>query len=223
MWPTSVVGNLLFGLFESDGHVTREQTGGLRVGFTTTSEQLAHQIHWLLLRWGIGSSVRVYDPTQKRPSLIDGRRVQGKLPCWEVRVSGIDNVTRFSEALPMWGPRGQVLLTSLTDPTLATHRGSRSAVTCRPTSTDPVLAYLRGRGVTAAMAASMVGETAGDPQGGLKQVLGVSRLRRDRVERWPTALDSEFLRGVLAEDVWYDKVVEVLDRRVAHDLRHRGR
>src|SRR4051795_2029561 len=44
-----IVGNLLFGLFESDGWVSREQTGALRVGYTTTSEQLAHQIHWLLL------------------------------------------------------------------------------------------------------------------------------------------------------------------------------
>jgi len=38
---------------ETDGYVSREQTGGLRVGFSTTSEQLAQQLHWLLLRWGI--------------------------------------------------------------------------------------------------------------------------------------------------------------------------
>ena len=204
-----VVANLVFGLWESDGHVTREQTGGLRVGFTTTSPQLAQQLHWLLLRWGVGSSVRVYDPAQKRPSLVDGRRVQGKLPCWEVRVSGIDNVTRFAKAMPMWGPRGQVLEAALADPGLSAHRGSQRGY-LPADITEPVLAYLRGRGVTAAMAATMVGEPAGDPRGGLKQVLGVSRLRRDRVERLADALDSEFLRGVLVEDVWYDKVVEVL-------------
>ena len=205
-----VVGNLLFGIWESDGHVTREQTGGLRVGFTTTSEQLAHQIHWLLLRWGIGSSVRQSHPAQERPGLIDGRSVQGRSPYWEVRVSGIDNVTRFSEALPMWGQRGQVLLASLADPALATHPGSQRGY-LPANLTDPVLAYLRGRGVTAATAASLVGEAAGDPKGGLELVLGVSRLRRDRVELVAAALDSEFLRGVLAEDVWYDKVVDVLD------------
>jgi recombination protein RecA len=205
-----VVGNLLFGLWESDGHVSREQTGGLRVGFTTTSEQLAHQIHWLLLRWGIGSSVRVYDPTQKRPSVIEGRRVQGKLPCWEVRVSGIDNTTRFSEAVPMWGPRGRVLVEALADPSLAKHRGSQRGY-LPASASEPVLAYLEGRGVTAALAASLVGDGSGNPQGGLKQVLGVSRLRRDRVERLADALDSEFLRGVLSEDVWYDKVVEALE------------
>ncbi len=51
-----VVANLLFGLLESDGWVGREQNGGVRVGYATTSEQLAHQIHWLLMRWGISSS-----------------------------------------------------------------------------------------------------------------------------------------------------------------------
>ena len=72
-----VIGNLLFGILESDGYVSREQTGGLRCGFTTTSEQLAEQIHWLLLRWGIGSSVQVRDPRSQRPSIIKGRKVQG--------------------------------------------------------------------------------------------------------------------------------------------------
>jgi recombination protein RecA len=110
----------------------------------------------------------------------------------------------------MWGQRGQVLLASLADPALATHPGSQRGY-LPANLTDPVLAYLRGRGVTAATAASLVGEAAGDPKGGLELVLGVSRLRRDRVELVAAALDSEFLRGVLAEDVWYDKVVDVLD------------
>jgi recombination protein RecA len=204
-----VVANLLFGIWESDGHLSREQTGGLRVGFTTPSEQLARQIHWLLLRWGIGSSVRSYDPTQKRPSIIDGRRVQGTHPSWEVRVSGIDNVTRFADAVPTWGPRGRALSAGLADPALGVHRGSQRGYLSADV-TVPVLAYLRGRGVTAATAASMVGDIAGDPKGGLKQMLGVSRLCRDRLEHLAAALDSEFLRGVLAEDVWYDKVVDVL-------------
>jgi recombination protein RecA len=127
-----------------------------------------------------------------------------------VRVSGIDNVTRFSEAVPMWGPRGQALMVSLTDPTLATHRGSQRGY-LPANAMEPVLAYLRGRGITAAMAASLVGDLAGSSAGSLRQVLGVSRLRRDRIERLADALDSEFLRGLLGEDVWYDKVVEVLE------------
>ena len=67
-----VIANLIFGIWESDGYISREQTGGVRLGFTTTSEQLAQQLHWLLLRFGIGSSVRVYDPASKRPSMIEG-------------------------------------------------------------------------------------------------------------------------------------------------------
>ena len=203
-----VLANLVFGIWESDGYVTREQTGAIRVGFSTTSEQLAHQLHWLLLRWGIGSSVRVYDASQKRPSVINGRRVQGKLPCWEVRVSGIENVIAFADAIPMWGPRGQALTAALADPELAKHRGSQRGYlpACQ---TEPVVAYLRGRGVTPALASTLVGDGAGDPKGGLSQVLGHSRLRRDRLQRLADALESEFLHAVLDEDVWYDKVVAV--------------
>ncbi len=201
-----VVGNLLFGIWESDGHVSREQTGGVRLGFTTTSEQLAHQLHWLLLRFGIGSSVRVYDPSQKRPSIVKGRRVQSKLPCWEVRVSGIDNVQRFAEAIPMWGPRGQKLVEALADPGLRNHRSSQRGY-LPANQTEPVLAYLHGRGVTAQLAAALIGDGAPEPRFGLRQVLGHSRLRRDRIERLADALESEFLDGVLAEDLWYDKVV----------------
>ncbi len=102
-----VAANLIFGLLESDGYVTREQTGGLRVGFTTTSEQLAEQIHWLLLRWGIGSSVRPYDPTQRRPSVIAGR-VGAAPSCRSGRSGspGIDNVELVHRGHPDVGPAG---------------------------------------------------------------------------------------------------------------------
>jgi recombination protein RecA len=204
-----VVGHLLYGIWASDGHVSREQTGGVRIGFTTTSEQLAEQLHWLLLRFGIGSSVRVYDPTTKRPSIIEGRRVQGARPCWEVSISGVDNARRFAEAVPMRGRKGMALMAALADPVLGAHRGSQRGY-LPANDTEPVLAYLRGRGVTATLAASFVGDGAGNPKGGLRQVLGSSRLRRDRVEQLAAALESEFLTQVLAEEVWYDKVVEVL-------------
>jgi recombination protein RecA len=203
-----IAANVVFGLLETDGYVSREQTGGLRVGYTTVSEQLAHQLHWLLLRWGIGSSVRRSDPTQKRPSIVSGRPVQSKLLVWEVRVAGIDNVSRFAEVIPMWGPRGQKLTAALADPALAVHRGSQRNYlpVCQ---IEPVLAYLRGRGITPQWVAALVGERAGDPRGGLRQVLGHSRLRRDRVQLLADALESEFLASVLAEDVWYDKVTSI--------------
>jgi recombination protein RecA len=216
---SDVIGNLLFGLLESDGYVSREQTGGLRSGFTTTSEQLAYQIHWLLLRFGVWSSVREYDPTSQRPSVVNGRRVQHRRPAWEVRVSGVDNVARFAESLPMWGPRGRKLVAALADPSLAKHRGSQTNYLPRCV-TEPVLAYLRGRGVTAVVAAQLVGDIAGDPKGGMRQVLGVSRLRRDRLERLADALDSDFLVQVLDEDLHYSRIVEILpaERREVFDI-----
>ncbi len=203
-----VIGELLFGLLETDGYVSREQTGAVRCGFTTTSEQLAHQIHWLLLRFGIWSAVKVYDPTTQRPSIVKGRKVQGKLPCWDVRVSGIDNVIRLSEALPMWGPRGQKLCEALTDPALAKHRGSQTNYLPASVS-EPVFAYLRGIGVTPAFAAQLLGEIAGDPQGGFRQVLGIGRLRRDRLEKLADALGSDFLYEVLDEDLHYARIAAI--------------
>ncbi|MGH3449736.1 MAG: intein-containing recombinase RecA [Haloechinothrix sp.] len=209
-----VVGNLIFGLFESDGWVSREQTGALRIGFTTISEQLAHQIHWLLLRFGIVSTVRGHDPTQKRPSLIEGRRVQGKRPAFEVRVAGMDNVAAFTEAVPMWGPRGMVLLEGIQASAGARRRGSQAAYLSIEMA-GPVLEYLDQRGLTAREAALMIGPNAGDPQGGMRQVLGTSRLRRDRLQALAHALEDEFLHDVLAEEVRYSVVREVLPLRRA--------
>jgi recombination protein RecA len=206
-----VVSNLLFGLLESDGYVSREQTGGIRLGFTTTSGQLAHQIHWLLLRFGIGSSVRMYDPKSRRPSIIKGRRAQGKRLTWEVRVSGIDNVTRFSEAIPMWGPRGKRLVAELADPALGTHRGSQRGY-LPASQTGPVLAYLRGLGVTPLEVAQFVGRESKTAGRGIEQILGQGRLRRDHVERLADALESEFLYGVLGEDLWYDRIKAISPR-----------
>jgi recombination protein RecA len=206
-----VVGNLLFGLFETDGWVSAEQTGAIRAGFCTTSEQLAQQIHWLLLRFGIVSTVRSYDPTQQRPSLIKGRRVQGKRPMYEVRVAGVDNVEAFAAAVPMWGPRGQKLVHTLG--AMAGRRRGSQAVYLAKELILPVLQHLEQRGVTAVVAAQLIGETAGDAQGGMRQVLGASRIRRDRVQRLADALDDPFLHGVLADELWYAAVREVLPRR----------
>ncbi|MDT5282866.1 MAG: recombination protein RecA [Mycobacterium sp.] len=207
-----IVGNLLFGLFESDGWVSREQTGALRVGYSTTSEQLAHQIHWLLLRFGIVSTVRDYDPTQKRPSIVNGRRVQSKRQMFEVRVSGMENVTAFAESVPMWGPRGVALTQAIPEAMQGRRRGSQATYLAAEMA-DAVLNYLDERGVTAQEAAAMIGAGSGDPRGGMKQVLGASRLRRDRVQALADALDDKFLRDVLTEELRYSVIREILPTR----------
>jgi recombination protein RecA len=206
-----VVGNLIFGLFETDGYISREQTGGIRVGYSTTSEQLAQQLHWLLLRWGIGSSVQRRDPRAQRGGLVKGRRIVGKLPSWEVRVSGVENASAFAAAIPMWGPRGQVLTREL-EALDGRYRGSQR-VYLADELVEPILGYLERRGVTAVLAAQLIGRGAGDPRAGMKQVLGASRLRRDRVQWLADALDDSFLREVLADQLWFSRVREILPSR----------
>ncbi|HZM79197.1 MAG TPA: intein-containing recombinase RecA [Candidatus Limnocylindrales bacterium] len=206
-----VIANLLFGLFETDGWVSSEQTGAIRVGYATTSEQLASQIHWLLLRFGIASSVRRYDPTGQRPSIIKGRPVVSKRICWEVRVAGNDNVEAYAEALPMWGPRSQALLQAL-----STQDGRRRGSQAVYLATDlqgAVLAHLAQRDISPTLAAQLIGPTAGDPKGGMKQVLGLHRIRRDRLQLLATALEDQFLLGLLSDQLRYASVKAVLPAR----------
>jgi recombination protein RecA len=206
-----VVGNLIFGIFETDGYVSREQTGGLRVGFSTTSEQLAQQLHWLLLRWGIGSSVRQRDPHAQRGGLIKGRRITARHTAWEVRVSGVENVSEFVRVIPMWGPRGQVLTGELSKLD-GRYRGSQR-IYLPDEYTKPVLAHLEQRGISPAVAAQLIGEGAGDPQGGMKTVLGASRLRRDRLQQLAEALADPFLCDIAAEQLWFSRIARILPSR----------
>jgi recombination protein RecA len=74
---------------------------------------------------------------------------------------------------------------------------------------EPLLAYLSGRGITPALAARLIGDIAGNPRSGMKQVLGTRRFRRDRVEALAAALDTPFLYELLEEDVWYDRVTRI--------------
>jgi recombination protein RecA len=152
--------------------------------------------------------VQTYKKDSRRPSIVKGRRIQGKLPCWEVRISGIENVTRFSVAIPMWGPRGQRLLSELVNPALGKHRGSQR-IYLPASQTEPVLAYLRGLGIGPLLAAQLMGRDPKSAKSGLKQVFGGGRLRRDHVERLADALESEFLENVLREDLWYDRIKEI--------------
>jgi recombination protein RecA len=206
-----VVSNLVFGYFESDGYVSREQTGGIRVGFSTTSEQLAWQVHWLLLRWGIGSGVQRRDPRAQRGGLVEGRRISGRHPSWEVRVSGVENVSAFADAIPMWGPRGQVVTRELAALD-GRYRGSQR-IYLPGDIAAPVLRHLERRGVTPLLAARMIGETAGDPRGGMKVVLGSPRIRRDRLQRLADALDDPFLDQFLADQLWFSRIREILPAR----------
>jgi recombination protein RecA len=102
----------------------------------------------------------------------------------------------------------------LADPGLAKHRGSQQGY-LPATVTGDVIGHLEGLGVTAVGAAELIGQGAGNPRGGLKQVLGASRLRRDRVGRLAEALDSDFLREVLDEDVYYARITALSPRQWA--------
>ncbi|MGH3237794.1 MAG: hypothetical protein ACRDOH_31960, partial [Streptosporangiaceae bacterium] len=59
----------------------------------------------------------------------------------------------------------------------------------------------------------MIGESAGDPRGGMKVVLGNLRMCRDRLQRLADALDDPFLDQILADQLWFSRIREILPAR----------
>ena len=47
----------------------------------------------------------------------------------------------------------------------------------------------------------------------MRTVLGASRLRRDRLQRLADGLDDPFLRDILADQLWFSRVAEILPAR----------
>ena len=119
----------------------------------------------------------------------------------------------------MWGPRGQALVSALSDPALRTHRGSQRNY-LPASQTEAILGYLRGIGITPHLAAHLIQRDAKSAGTGLKQVLGGKRLRRDRLQRLAEALDREFLWEALGEDVWYDRIraISPVEWRRVYDI-----
>jgi recombination protein RecA len=81
--------------------------------------------------------------------------------------------------------------------------------------TGPVLSHLEQRGVNPLLAAQLVGESAGDPRGGMRVVLGNPRIRRDRLQLLADALDDSFLHQILADQLWFSRIREILPARRA--------
>ena len=125
----------------------------------------------------------------------------------------MENVAAFADAIPMWGPRGQVVTRELAALD-GRYRGSQR-IYLPGEVVEPVLSHLEQRGVTPQLAAQMIGESAGDPRGGMKVVLGASRMRRDRLQRLADALDDSFLDQILADQLWFSRIREILPARRA--------
>jgi recombination protein RecA len=79
--------------------------------------------------------------------------------------------------------------------------------------TTPIVAHLRTRGVSTDAAIQLIAENASNPRGGMRQVRCVGRLWRDHLESLANALDDSFLRNVLADQLTYAAVQEVLPIR----------
>ncbi len=134
-----------------------------------TSEPFLHQFI-VLLRFSVRAPFELRsDP--EAASIVNGRRIQSKRQVFEVE-SRVWITSAFAESVPMWGRAVRAY-----QAIPRSHAGRRRTSDISAAEmTDAVLNYLDERGVTA-QAAAMIGVASRDPRGGMKQVLGASRLR----------------------------------------------
>ncbi len=203
-----VVANLMFGLFESDGWVSREQTGAPRVGYTTTSEQLAQQVP--LAASALGHRQHCH---QARCACT-ARRIDPWPACpREIALLGSPRRRRRQRA----GFRRRDSDVGSTRP--RAHDGARRAqgqgtadrseVTCPDDDrASPDASSSEGGDPAGSHPTARAGP--GEVECGLRQMLGRRRLRRDRVLALAHALDDSFLHDILAEELSYLTVTKVL-------------
>ena len=112
----------------------------------------------------------------------------------------------FAEAIPMWGPRGQVLTGELAS-LIGRYRGSQR-IYLSDEVTKPVLGSPRASvGVTATVAAQLVGERAGHPRGGMK--VGAWNARACAETGCSDSLMRSMilsLHDILADQLWFSRV-----------------
>jgi recombination protein RecA len=101
------------------------------------------------------------------------------------------------------------------DDTVAGHQRGVRSTHLSTAIVEPVLAHVRGRGVTPAFVAQILGVDSAKAASGIAQLLGTPRLRRDRVQLLADALDDVFLKELLADQLVSLRVTGILPARRA--------
>jgi len=187
------VGLLLRHLWATDGSITPRRAGTRgadRVYFSTSSRGLAEDVAALLLRLGIVSRLRAVSQA-------------GSRDVHTVDVSGLDGQRRFLDKVGGFGPRevGAAVLQS--------RLGMREGITNVDTLPIEVFERVRARmgelGVSQRRMAAMRGTSYG----------GASHFRfapsRALLADYAARLESEALRSVATSDLFWDRVVEVIE------------
>jgi replicative DNA helicase len=185
----SRIARFLAVLYGCDGHVYASER--LRqIGYTTSSERLAHDVQHLLLRLGIVAKIR----TLPRP-VYDGT---GKV-AREVVITGQDDLRTFCRKVPVCGKTAAMagLVTGLLGATVGTN-----VDTVPPEVWDSVL-DAKGDGSWAD-----VSTAAGHPRNHNWHV-GTRGVSRTQLATLATAIGSEELRALAVSDVWWDEVVSI--------------
>jgi replicative DNA helicase len=187
-------------LYACDGHVHVSERLR-RIGYTTISDRLAHDVQHLLLRLGIVSRIR----TLRRP-VYEGTAVRAQ----EVRITGREDLDAFARRVPVVGKedrRARVLA------------GSASLRERTNADTVPAAVWHQVLAAKGARSWADVSEAAGRPRTHDWHVhrRGVSRAQLGALA---TAVSSAAPERLAESDVWWDEVVslEPLGVQETYDL-----
>ncbi|KXA90124.1 hypothetical protein AKJ40_01490 [candidate division MSBL1 archaeon SCGC-AAA259M10] len=106
----------LRGLFDCDGSVVSRKEGSSNIYYSTTSSDVAKKLQLLLLRFGILSKLRARDPRGEFYSFND-QEIRGQKRKWEVKIGGLENLSRFQENIGFFSIRKKKKLEEIIDRT----------------------------------------------------------------------------------------------------------
>lgn len=190
--PNHQVALLLRHLWATDGTITPRQIdskGAAGVFFSTSSKELANDVAFLLLRLGIVSRIRKISR-------------QGSRPWYNVSLSGTENLRRFLDTVGAFGPRVRGANV------LAQHMIGLKANTNVDTLPREVFSEIRQLMAEKGMTHRAMQSSRGVSYGGNAHFNFAPS--RATVLEYADILDDEKLRQQASNDLFWDRVVEII-------------
>jgi replicative DNA helicase len=184
-WDYTRQADFLKILFSCDGTIYR-MSGYPRIEFTVASEDLARDVYHLLVRFGIVS--KLWKKTAKS---------------WRVELTAPEEVSRYQRLIGWHGEKTDRFPESAFDPEIRTRHACSGGA---PQATWKLIQASAARaGITVTELARRAGDHA--PRG-YNSHAGRA-IRRQRLERFATALADPTLLAIASEDLYWDEIVEI--------------
>jgi replicative DNA helicase len=188
--PQNQLALFLHHLWATDGSITVDKYGSIRVYYGTTSERLARDVQSLLLRFEIIARLRAVGNSYGRPQ-------------WTVDVKGVKDQRRFVEEIGAHGERDHIVAKVLHRLDTMTAAGLRDTI---PSGVwERVSQAMKERSVSLSYIRMAVGSQS---RGNLNPKIRPTRTRIGRIAR---VLGDAKLEMIATSDVYWDTISSIED------------